>query len=141
MHTTRLFTKIMILTSKYLKILPHIYIAQIGHSFLLQNEHFDEGFDVILGKCTKFREIKWQFPKIAKCPMDECRLSCSSRSIAFIHFCEVHANTSMACNVCDKLFSATNPSPLLKHYRDHHPNGAIPNFKPVISYTIYSMNV
>lgn len=89
-------------------------------------------FDVILGESSVFEEINWRFPKTSKCPLEDCKLSCSSPAIAVMHFALQHAKTTMICIICDKLFPVENPTSLLNHYEINHPTEALPKYKSVM---------
>lgn len=87
--------------------------------------------NVTLGKSSVFEAVVWQFPKTDQCPMKNCKLSCSSRSVCLGHFHLLHADTTMLCTICHELMSVVNPLNLYRHYQDHHPNQPTPKLKPV----------
>lgn len=84
---------------------------------------------VTLGKSTEFKEVVWLFPKTDQCPLKDCMLSCSSRSVCLGHFHLKHADKTMICTVCNELVSVKNPLNLFRHYQDYHPNEPPPKLK------------
>lgn len=88
-------------------------------------------YDVELGKSTDFEAITWHFPDTNQCPVKQCMLSFSHRSVAFFHFCVIHANKIMICTICDELILAENSQDLLQHYRDMHASERSPKLKTV----------
>ena len=86
---------------------------------------------ITLGKSTEFETVVWRFPDTDQCPLKDCLLSCSSRSICLGHFHLMHADESMLCTICSELISIKNPLNLFRHYQDHHPNKPPPKLKPV----------
>lgn len=88
---------------------------------------------VILAACSDFQPMEWTFPKINKCPLKECALTCLNRKAALIHFSAYHATTSIACTVCNELFLASNPLKVFLHYQQKHPDQKPPKLKLVIT--------
>lgn len=83
---------------------------------------------VVLGRQSKYKNINWKFPQTTKCPLDACRISCSSRNVAIKHFLNNHADTTTMCTVCDTLLSVQE---IEKHCMAYHPNKAPLKLKPV----------
>lgn len=95
-------------------------------------EFFQIGQGVVtLGQSSDFQTIDWRFPETNICPISECGLSCLNRTFALNHFQLYHAATSMACTICEQVFSVTNPLNILRHHQFQHPNDRTPQLKSV----------
>lgn len=58
--------------------------------------------------------------------MLRCDYSFSSHSACRNHFKKVHANHSICCPVCKKVYVAFSPHNFLLHFRNAHPNSRMP---------------
>lgn len=88
------------------------------------NASDNTNYDIELGESTDFQSVIWHFPDTGQCPLKECALLLSSRSVAAFHFRTMHAKITMACTVCGELVLAENAHDLLQHYQGMHPNAA-----------------
>lgn len=73
--------------------------------------------------------MKWIFPaNLVKCPVKGCiAVSGRNRSVLKAHYREVHAKTSVLCELCNKPIATRNRSEaVIVHYRSQHPNAPIP---------------
>lgn len=124
------FSRIKIV--RYFRLYSNDKINCIWFLFSVQaSDDNNPNYYVTLGKSSDFETVIWRFPNTKQCPLKECKLSCSSRSVAFAHFHMHHAEISMICTICDELFLVLNPLNLLRHCQIEHPNERPPKLKAV----------
>lgn len=117
----------------------------INPRFMLNFQSSDGSGDIFsdyvtLGKSSDFETVIWHFPNTNHCPLKECKLSCSSRSVTLAHFHMHHADTTMICTICNELISVKNPLKLFRHYQEYHPKESPPKLKPVSKEQICGFN-
>lgn len=78
-----------------------------------------------------FETVDWVFPNINNCPIDWCDISFSSRDLAFDHFREFHADSSMICKRCHEFFSANDAQILFEHNQIQYLNESSKKLEPI----------